>query len=205
MTVAIALGLALLGAFLRLLFGGGPHVASPDNPNVKIAKGWVTRPLVYLFGIFWAFMVLWMGAAAGVALWVPLVIAVLVMAAWSPGHGSWLSPGNGSADDEDFGYIVRPLGKLFGLAQGSAWYCHMGMAIRYGLCSVLVGTAAGFLIGSWSLPYMLSGFAVGLVSYVGYATGLTMKEFKPWFDPHFHNGPLEVGVGAITFASLLLL
>lgn len=209
-----AVALAGAGGFLRLLFGGAPHVSDPADPAVKVGKGWLPRGEVMLLAFALALVTFGFGplVLGSAAMTWPLafraiLLALLIPISWTPGLGSYNSPGNGSADDEGIGFIVRPLGKLIGWAQGSVNYCNLGLAVLFGTASILIGLTAGLMSGFGPLIYcyMATGFLMGPASALIASKGWNRVVAPPWLNPTWHNGPMEIAIGALTFASLLLL
>jgi len=201
----LEIGAAIIaGAFLRLVFGGAPHY---HEPGAKKAFYW-HRPFVYLVTIAAAFAIL---SDFSLALWKSdLIVAVLVAAQWSPGHGCYLSPGALRPDTrKPWVLIMAPLGKLLGLPQGSGLYCSLGMGVRYLATSLMVGggmLACNHFMGShYNVLYGLSGALAGAVMLVVWKADLMLVTRKPWLDPYYHNGPFEIGLGAVTLGALAAL
>lgn len=195
---------ALIGAFLRLLYGGAPHVQDPAGAVGVQLRGWLGKGWCYalFFLLGWITLLVdnnfeHVAACAVISIW--------LAAGWNPGHGSYLNPGNMSPDNEDLTrWWTRMLS--FGAPAGSVHYACTGMAVRYGFQTLLVASVMlicnTFLETHFNLWYGLVGFGAGPIMYALHLAKWQKWKLGSWVDPVFHNGPFELAVGALLYGTL---
>lgn len=184
---------ALLGLILSLAFGGAPLWAA----GPKVPKGASYGAFAVL-----AALAAWpsdVASAIGAA-----VVALSFALTWSPGHGSYHDPGNGSSDNELFRPVVKVL--AFGAPAGSVRYCCAGMAVRYGAMTFLT---AVLMVGAnvWAHTdfsgwwwYGLTGFSAGGIIYILHLAHWDRWRLLPWIDPVRGNDPFRAAIGAVLTA-----
>jgi len=200
---------AAAGGFLRTLYGGAPHVPDPVDATKQL-KGWLYSVETYPFFFALSVLVLahlthpntW-GQALGI-----VIVSFLMAAIWNPGHGSYLNPGNGSADNELVFNKITPL-LSFGARPGSVRYCCVGMGVRYGLATCLVGLGMyctnQFLGTNFNLLYSVVGWFAGLGMYGLYlGKWWTWDTKNHWINHNYANVPFEIYVGALLNGGLVL-
>lgn len=209
--VLVGLSVGLAAGIGRLLYGGAPHFPDWSKlPEIRQLPGWLpsaaTYPLFFLLGM--ATLYLYTPQDGWPTVGGCAIVAAILSAGWNPGHGSYLNPGNGSLDNEVLFNKLVPLIAVKS-SPGSVSYCCIGMAVRYGLISVLTAGAMFltnmYLNTEFSLWYALVGWLAGPWMYVCHKTNWWQKDTPDgWYNHNFHNGPFEEGIGWIMFGGLFL-
>lgn len=130
--------------------------------------------------------------------WAGLVVALVACLGWNPGHGSYMVPGNGSADDEEVAPVVRLLAKPFGWPAGSVPYCLLGIGVRYGLATALTALAMAACNTWLGSDFGLWYAAVGLLATPLLAGLMVIKNAQTRWTA------FEIGIGALVYAGLAL-
>ena len=96
-----------------------------------------------------------------------LLIALVTVFSFTPGHGSYMDAGQSANPDNEF---LAPVMKLLPLRDGSVAYDCVGLGLRYlaSTCLIaLVMLGANWQFGThYGLWYAVTGLAVGLVGFV---------------------------------------
>lgn len=184
--------LAVIGALLRAEFGGTP-LHTP-------------RWLVYTLMIVLGYRCLGGFYLHGDALYSALLVSIAVAAGFSPGHGSYLHPGNGSPDNE----FIAPLVRLLSLwPEGSVDYCCIGMGLRYGLATcaaaiVMLGCDI-WLHAHFSLWFAAVGFLCGPIMFALAKAHWERWKVGSYIDPTTANRPFELLLGLTIYGGLALI